>query len=63
MEPVEPVLKNIYQINTYKTFYDEPRVQEKQQVATRSTSTDLTTVLHKWVHGRFIEQPQGKETL
>ena len=38
MEPVEPVLKNIYQSNTYgkylswSHFEDEPRVQEKQQV-------------------------------
>ena len=38
MEPVEPVLKNIYQSNTYRKdsswphFDDEPSVQEKQQV-------------------------------
>ena len=38
VEPVEPVLKNIYQRNTYKKdlswphFNDEPRVQENQQV-------------------------------
>ena len=38
MEPVEPVLKNIYQSNIYRKdlrrphFDDEPRVQEKQQV-------------------------------
>ena len=38
MEPVEPVLKNIYQSNTYREdlswphFDDEARVQEKQQV-------------------------------
>ena len=38
MEPVEPVLKNIYQNNTYRKdlswphFDNEPRVQEKQQV-------------------------------
>ena len=38
MEPVEPVLKNIYQSNTYRKdlswphFDDEPMVQEKQQV-------------------------------
>ena len=38
VEPVEPVLKNIYQSNTYRKdlswphFDDEPRVQEKQQV-------------------------------
>ena len=37
VEPVEPVLKNIYQSNTYRKdlssshFEDEPRVQEKQQ--------------------------------
>ena len=38
VEPVEPVLKNIYQSNTYRKDLgwphvdDEPRVQEKQQV-------------------------------
>ena len=38
VEPVEPVLKNIYQSNTYKKdlssphLNDEPTVQEKQQV-------------------------------
>ena len=38
VEPVDPVLKNIYQSNTYikdlswPHFDDEPRVQEKQQV-------------------------------
>ena len=38
VEPVEPVLKNIYQSNTYRKdlswphFNDEPRVQEKLQV-------------------------------
>ena len=38
VEPVEPVLKNIYQSNTYRKdlswphFDDEPRVQENQQV-------------------------------
>ena len=36
VEPVESVLKNIYQSNTYRNdlswphFDDEPRVQEKQ---------------------------------
>ena len=38
VEPVEPVLKNIYQSNNYRKdlswphFDDEPRFQEKQQV-------------------------------
>ena len=38
VEPVEAVLKNIYQSNTYRkdlswsNFDDEPRVQEKEQV-------------------------------
>ena len=38
VEPLEPVLRNIYQSNTYTKdlkwphFDDEPRVQEKQQV-------------------------------
>ena len=38
VEQIEPILKNIYQSNTYRKglslphFDDEPRVQEKQQV-------------------------------
>ena len=38
VEPVEPVLKNVYQSNMYRKdlsgphFDDKPRVQEKQQV-------------------------------
>ena len=38
VEPVKPVLKNIYQSNTYRkdlgwpNFDDMPRVEEKQQV-------------------------------
>ena len=69
VEPVEPVLKNIYQNNTYRKdlswphFDDEPRVQEKQQVkdqqscisATRGTSPEMTSVFHTWAYGRFIE--------
>ena len=57
MEPVEPVLKNIYHSNTNRKdlswphFNDDPRVQEKQKykdqqsciflVATRGTSPDV----------------------
>ena len=42
-ETVEPVLKNIYQSNTYRKdlnwphFGDQPRVQEKQQVKDQQT--------------------------
>ena len=38
MEPVEPVLKNIFESNTYRKdlswphLNDEPTIQEKQQV-------------------------------
>ena len=39
VEPVEPVVKNIYQSNAYRKdlswpqfYYEQPRVQEKQQV-------------------------------
>ena len=79
MEPVQPVLINIYQGNTYRKdlswlhFNHESRVQERQkvkdqlsyisvvvgylkfQVATRSTSLDMTTVCHAIPYGRFIE--------
>ena len=64
MEQVEPVLKNIYQRNTYRKdlswshFDDVPRVQKKQQVkdqvATRGASPDVTTVFHTWAYGTFI---------
>ena len=52
-------------------FNDEPRIQEKAaseypaylffqllqqfQVATKSTSPDMTTIFHAWLYGRFIE--------
>ena len=54
-------MKNIYQRNTYRKdlswphLDDEPRVQEKQQVATESTSLGVTAVFHTWAYGRFIE--------
>ena len=32
VEPVEPVLKNIYQSKSWPHFEDEPRFQEEQQV-------------------------------
>ena len=44
MEPVEPVLKNIYESNTYKKdlswphFDHGPSIQEKQQVKDLTTS-------------------------
>ena len=44
MEPVEPVLKNIYQRNTnrkdlsWSNFDDEPRVQKKQEVKGQQSS-------------------------
>ena len=67
MEPVEPVLKIIYQSNTYRKdfswphFDGEPKVQEKQQVkqhfhvATRGTSPDVTKVFYVWAYSGFIE--------
>ena len=45
VEPAEPVLKNIYQSNTYKKdlswphFDDEPRVPENQQVKDQQSCT------------------------
>ena len=45
MEPVEPVLKNIYRSNTYRKdlsrpyFDNEPRAQEKQQVKNQGIYT------------------------
>ena len=63
MEPVEPVLKNIYQSNacgkdlSWPHFDSEPRVQEKQQVKDQGPaySPDMTTVSHTWTYGRLIE--------
>ena len=43
MEPVEPVLKNTYQRNTYRKdlswpdFDDKPRIQDKQQLKERQS--------------------------
>ena len=71
MELVEPVLKNIYQSNTYRKdlswshFDDGPRVQEKQHVKDQQsciflfidlgTNPAKTTVFHTWPYGRFME--------
>ena len=47
MEPVEPVLMNIYQIDTYRKdlswlhFSDEPRVQDRQQVKHQHTCISI----------------------
>ena len=56
----EPVQINIYQSNTYQN--DPPRVQERHQAkdqqlqaATRSTSSDMTTIFHASPYGRFTE--------
>ena len=67
MEPVEPVLRNIYQSNTHRKdlnrshFGNEPRTQEKQQmkdqqfqVVAGSISLDVKTVFHTWKYGGFI---------
>ena len=61
VEPPEPVLKNIYQSNTYRKdlslshFDDEPRVQEKQQVKDQQSSISvfvacLTIPSSNWGH-------------
>ena len=61
VEPVEPVLKNIYQSNTYRKdlswphFDDEPRVQEKQQVKDQQSCISvfvacLTNPSSNWGH-------------
>ena len=61
VEPVEPVLKNIYQSNTYRKdlswpiFNDEPRVQEKQQVKNQQSCISvfvayLTNPSSHWGH-------------
>ena len=47
MEPVEPVLKNIYQSNIYRKdlnwphFDDEPRNKEKQEVNDQQSSISV----------------------
>ena len=59
--PIEPVLKNIYQSNTYRkdfgwpNFVDEPRVQEEQQVKDRQScifivEACLTIPSSNWGH-------------
>ena len=50
MEPVEPVLKNIYQSNTYRKdlswpyLDDKPKVQEKQQVKDQQSYISIFAV-------------------
>ena len=73
VEPVQPVQMNICQSNTNRKelswlhFNDEPRVQGRQQVKDQqscisvSTSLDMTTVLHTWLYGRFIQIQSKKE--
>ena len=62
---------NIYRKDlSWLHFHDDPRVQQRQQVkdqqsyisvfvayqvATRSTSSDMTTVFHALPYGRFVE--------
>ena len=61
VEPAEPVLKNIYQTNTYGKdlswphLDDEPRVQENQQVKDQQSCISvfiacLTNPSSKWGH-------------
>ena len=60
-ETVEPVLKNIYQSNTYRKdlswphFNDKRRVQEKHQVKDQQSCTSvfvacLTSPVSNWGH-------------
>ena len=61
IEPVQPVLKNIYHNNTYRKylswphFNDEPRVQEKKQVKDQQScifvfAACLTIPSNNWGH-------------
>ena len=62
MEPVEPVLKNIYQSNTYRKdlswphFDDEPRVQGKQQVKDQQTCIFVYIYLLPSDMGVYIDE-------
>ena len=64
MEPVESVLKNIYQSNAYRKdlscphFDDEPSVQEKQHQPRRD---NIIPYMGVWYIYKDTEQPQEKE--
>ena len=64
VEPVEPVLKNIYQSNTYRKdlswphFDDEPRVQEKQQVKDQQSCVSVFVVCLTIPNSNWGHQPR-----
>ena len=51
-------------LSTRSPVYLFLQLIQQFQVATWSTSLDMTTVFHIWLYGRFkdTEQPQEKET-
>ena len=60
MEPVKPVLKNIYRTIyrkdlSWSHFDNELRLQQKHQVKDQQSCKFVTKVFHTWVYGRFIE--------
>ena len=78
MEPVQPVQMNTYQSNIYRKdlswlyFYNDSTyistylflyLIQQFQVATRSTSPDMTTVFHTWPYGRFIQSNLRRKKL
>ena len=69
MEPVEPVLKNIYQSNTYRKdlswphFNDEPRVQEKQQVKDQQSCKSLFVACPTIPSSSWVHQPRRDNSI
>ena len=69
MEPVEPVLKNIYQSNTYRKdlswphLNDEPRVQEKQQVKDQQSCISAFVACLAYPSSNWGHQPRRDNSI
>ena len=69
VEPVEPVLKNIYQSNTYRKdlswphFNNEPRVQEKQHVKDQQSCISIFVACLKNPSINWGHQPRRDNSI
>ena len=51
----EPVVQERWQVKDQPSCISFSVAYQQFQAATRGTSPDVTTVLHAWAYGRFIE--------
>ena len=69
VEPVETVLKNIYQSNTYRKdlswlyFDDEPRVQEKQQLKDQQSCIFISVACLAIPSSNYGHQPRRDNSI